>query len=111
MTLNMIIGEILMVIGGIFLFLGGLGIIRMPDVYNRLQAGTKATTLGSLSLLIGVGIYHPGFLVKSLIIAVFILFTNPVASHVLARASHNSGIKLKRAVIDRYKEDKGENND
>ncbi len=104
--INRIVGEILMLIGGIFLFLGGLGIIRMPDVYNRMQAGTKATTLGALSLLIGVGIYHPAFLLKSLLIAIFILLTNPIASHVLARASHHICIKMEKCEVDRYKEDK-----
>ena len=39
-----IAGNILMVIGGVFLLLGGFGVLRMPDVFNRIQAGTKATT-------------------------------------------------------------------
>ena len=56
-----IIGGALILIGGAFLLLGGLGIYRMPDVYNRLQAGTKATTLGGMSLILGVAIQQEVF--------------------------------------------------
>ena len=102
-----ILGEVLIFIGALFLFLAGLGIVRMPDVYNRMQTGTKATTLGAISLIMGVGIYHPQWIFKTGIISLFILLTNPVSSHSLARASHNSGIPLtKGSVLDRYAEDK-----
>ncbi len=104
-----IIGYILMLIGATFLFLGALGVIRMPNVYNRMQAGTKSTTLGALSFIIGVGVYHPPFLLKTILISIFIILTNPVGSNVLARAAHHSGVKLtKKKVIDRYEEDKEE---
>ncbi|MCD6454462.1 MAG: monovalent cation/H(+) antiporter subunit G [Candidatus Aminicenantes bacterium] len=102
-----VIGEVLIFIGSLFLLLASIGIIRMPDVYNRMQAGTKATTLGALSIIMGVGIYHPQYFFKTLIISLFILLTNPVSSHSLARASHNFGIPLtKGSVLDRYAEDK-----
>jgi len=83
-----ILGVIMIIIGAIFLFLGALGIIRMPDVYNRMQAGTKATTLGALSLIMGVGVYHPAWFFKTGIISLFILLTNPSLPHsiLLARA-------------------------
>ncbi|WP_177428076.1 cation:proton antiporter, partial [Candidatus Venteria ishoeyi] len=47
-----LLANILLLIGSIFLFLGALGLVRMPDVYNRIQAGTKATTLGALTVLL-----------------------------------------------------------
>lgn len=104
-----IIGAIMMIIGAVFLFLGALGIIRMPDVYNRMQAGTKATTLGAISLIMGVGVYHPAWILKTGIISLFILFTNPVSSNSLARAAHNSGIPLvKGSVVDKYADNKDE---
>ncbi|MBP8283687.1 MAG: monovalent cation/H(+) antiporter subunit G, partial [Chromatiaceae bacterium] len=43
-----LLGGLLLVAGAAFLLLGGLGLVRMPDVFNRIQAGTKATTLGTL---------------------------------------------------------------
>jgi multicomponent Na+:H+ antiporter subunit G len=97
------IGYILITIGALFLFLGSLGILRMPDVYNRIQAGTKATTLGALSLIIGVGLVEPTWFWKTLIIAVFIVLTNPIGSHNIARASYKIGIKpYEGAGIDEY---------
>ncbi len=87
-----ILGAVFILIGASFLFLGALGLIRMPDVYNRIQAGTKATTLGALSVLLGVAIYHPLWWSKLLIIALFILLTSPVASSTLARAAYKVGL-------------------
>lgn len=97
------IGMFLVFVGALFLFLGALGIFRLPDVYNRLQAGTKATTLGAFGAIIGIGLMRPEWLPKAILIAVFILMTNPISSHALARASYRRGIKLwDRSVVDRY---------
>jgi len=65
----------------------------MPDVYNRIQAGTKAVTLGALSLLAGVGLEHPDWWPKLLVVAGFILLTNPVGSSTIARALYLSGVR------------------
>ena len=101
----MLIGEIITAIGVVFLFLGCLGIFRLPDVYNRLQAGTKCTTLGAFLTIAGVGVMEPGWILKTLLIAVFILITNPIAAHALGRASCKSGVPLcDRTVIDKTKE-------
>ena len=87
------IGYFLISVGVLFLLLGALGIVRMPDVYTRLQAGTKATTLGALGTIIGVGLIQPEWFWKTLIIAIFIAISNPISSHALARGSYKSGIK------------------
>ena len=98
-------GTIVTGIGTIFLFLGSLGILRMPDVYNRLQAGTKCTTLGAFLTIIGVGIMQPNWLPKALVIALFILITNPISNHALGRASRKSGVSLcDRSVVDKAEE-------
>jgi len=88
-----IVGHLMVALGSVFLFLGALGLFRLPDVYTRMQAGTKATTLGALSLIIGVGLIQPEFFTKTLIIAIFIAISNPISSHALARGSHKAGIK------------------
>ena len=86
-----IAGDIFLVIGAVFIALGGLGLLRMPDVYNRLQAGTKAATLGALALLLGIALHHPDWWPKLLVIAGFLLFTNPVGSSTIARAARSAG--------------------
>ena len=89
-----LISDALMILGALFCFLGALGLVRMPDVYNRIQAGTKAVTLGSLALLLGVGFEHPAWWPKLLIIGLFILLTNPIGSSTLARAFHGAGVRV-----------------
>ena len=86
-----IVGNILLIIGGVFLAIGGFGVFRMPDVFNRIQAGTKATTLGAFSLLLGVGFHNPEWFLKIGLIIVFIAITNPVGSSTLARAAYKKG--------------------
>ena len=95
-------GAVVTAIGAVFLFLGSLGVFRFPDVYNRLQAGTKCTTLGAFLTVIGVGIMEPEWFPKALLIALFILLTNPVSSHALGRAGKKSGVPMWRgSVVDR----------
>jgi multicomponent Na+:H+ antiporter subunit G len=101
-------GTIVTGIGALFLFFGGLGIFRLPDVYNRVQAGTKCTTLGAFLTIIGVGIMEPAWFWKTLIIALFILLSNPISSHALGRASRKSGVPLcDRSVVDKTEEFEG----
>jgi len=108
-----IIGLIFISIGIAFDLLGCLGLVRLPDVYCRLQAATKCVTLGTCSILFGtfmiVGFTAPG--IKSLLCIVFVALTAPVAAHAIARGAHRAGVKLyKGSVVDRYAEDKeGEN--
>ncbi len=110
MEILQIIGAFITLAGSIFLFLGALGLMRMPDVYNRIQAGTKATTLGTMLSLLGLGFIMPGWFGKIIILIVFVLITNPVSSHVLARAAHFSGIPLSpKTVVDKLAERMKEN--
>jgi multicomponent Na+:H+ antiporter subunit G len=98
-------GAIVMVFGAAFLFLGSLGILRLPDVYNRLQAGTKCTTFGCFFCVLGVGIMEPAWFWKCLIIGAFVLLTNPISNHALGRAALKSGVPLySGSVVDKSRE-------
>jgi multicomponent Na+:H+ antiporter subunit G len=99
----------MILIGITFDFLGVLGLVRLPDVYNRLQAATKCVTFGSAGILLGVfiiqGFNNFGF--KVLLGIVFIFLTSPVAAHIIARAAHRSGVKLtKETIVDQYQDDR-----
>ncbi len=89
-----LIGSVLVLLGAIFHFSAGLGMLRMPDAFTRIQAGTKASTLGNILVLVGLGFYHPDWSLKLLIVAYFVLMTNPVSSHALARAAHSIRIPM-----------------
>jgi len=101
-------GYALIVIGMGFDVLGCVGLIRLPDAYNRLHATTKCITLGTCAILLGTFILK-GFCVtgaKAVICAIFILAISPVVAHALARSAHKSGVKLcEKSAIDKYKED------
>ena len=100
-----ITGSIITLIGSLFLLLAAVGIIRMPDVYNRIQTGTKATTFGSILSLSGLLFIHPDWTGKIVILIGFVFLTNPISSHVLARASYLISIPLStRTVVDKLKE-------
>ena len=104
------IGIALVCIGLLFDFFGCVGLVRLPDVYTRLQASTKCVTLGTCFILLGtcvcVGLGAAG--VKALICAVFVLITAPTAAHALARGAYKSGVKMEPpTVIDRYQEVQG----
>lgn len=88
-----LVGDLLTIFGAAFLFLGSLGLVRMPDVFNRIQAGTKASTLGILALLLGLFLQHPDWWPKLALILMFVLVTTPVSSSTIARAALLSGIR------------------
>jgi multicomponent Na+:H+ antiporter subunit G len=71
----------------------------MPDLFNRIQTGTKASTLGTMLSLIGLAMINEGWFWKLLVIIVFVVITNPVSSNVIARAAHHRGIKLSQKTI------------
>ncbi|MBS3770189.1 MAG: monovalent cation/H(+) antiporter subunit G [Bacteroidales bacterium] len=99
---------ILIAIGVLFNLFGCIGLIRLPDVYNRLQSATKTVTLGTWSILIGVLVKY-GFVeigVKALITIPILFFVSTVAAHALVRGSYIFGVPLgKKSVKDDYKEE------
>ncbi len=96
---------VLIVAGLIFDVLGTVGLVRLPDIYNRVQAATKCVTLGTCMILFGVFV-HTGVNslgIKALVCAAFVLLTSPVGAHAIARGAYISGVKLwDKSVVDRY---------
>ncbi len=90
-----ILCSILFVVGTLFHLFSGIGLVRLPDAYNRLQASTKAITLGMCSILLGVAIRY-GLSAEGVkaILAILIIFaTATVSAHTLARGTYRFGIK------------------
>lgn len=101
-----IAGSLVVLAGAVFLFSAGVGLVRMPDAFTRIQAGTKATTLGTMLVLAGLAFFHPGWTFKLVLIALFVLITNPVSSHALSRAAHRIRTPMAPStVIDQLAED------
>lgn len=83
-------------IGAFFMLLAGIGLLRMPDLFLRMSAATKASTLGVGFMLLAAALYFDelGTTSRSLATIVFILITAPVAAHRIARAAYFDGVPL-----------------
>jgi len=106
--MNETIGLLLIVIGVLFDLVGCVGLVRLPDIYNRIQASTKCVVLGTTLSLLGaiVLLGTAAVIVKGLLCILFVLITSSTAAHALARAAHRSGVPLaEESVVDRYADD------
>jgi multicomponent Na+:H+ antiporter subunit G len=89
------------VIGAFFLLVGTVGLLRLPDVYNRMHATSKATTIGASSILLG-GFVHfgPGGAgLVSLVGIVFLFVTAPTGSHLISRSAQRMGVDFVGDVV------------
>ncbi len=82
--------------GAAFMFVAALGVARMPDLFTRMQAATKATTVGVLLVMCGVALAHRdgAVTIRAVLIAGFFLLTSPVAAHAIARSAHVREVPL-----------------
>jgi multicomponent Na+:H+ antiporter subunit G len=94
----------LCLIGIFFSLTGAIGILRMPDLYTRIQCSSKTITVGALPLLIGLAVAKGPVTTygsRALIVAALLLLVNPIASHALARAAYKTRVPMwDGAVVD-----------
>lgn len=88
------IATLLVIVGAFFLLIGTVGLLRFPDVYNRLHATTKAATLGAASIFLAGFVYwgpqEAGL--TSLVGIIFLFLTAPTGAHMISRAAHRMGV-------------------
>lgn len=79
-------------VGGLFCLLAAAGVLLMTDVYTRMQAASKAVTLGATSIVLAAGVHaqDPSIVARCLLACVFLFVTIPAASHLIARAAYRS---------------------
>ncbi|ASQ45753.1 monovalent cation/H(+) antiporter subunit G [Legionella clemsonensis] len=94
--MNQIIALFAVSIGSFFIFIAAVGILKMPDIFIRMHAATKAGTLGCGLILIGATIYFLQIQVaiESFLTLIFIYITAPIASHLIARSAYAQNVKL-----------------
>ncbi len=96
------------ILGAAFALLAAAGVLRMPDVFTRMQASTKAATLGLGCLLAGAALQLGDFasFIRLASIGAFVLLTTPVAAHVIARAAYRADVPLwEGTVLDERRRD------
>ena len=101
---------IMWIAGSAFALLAAVGVLRLPDVFTRMQASTKASTLGLGCLLMGAALQLGDFgaFIRLASIGAFIVLTTSVAAHVIARASYMADVPLwAGTVLDERRRDAG----
>lgn len=94
-----IVIDLLILVGLVFATAGTIGILKMPDSFSRMQASTCISTLGILGVAVGgilyaaVIMHSAGSAIKIGVIALLVLVTNPIGSHVIAKGAYNHGIR------------------
>ena len=93
--LNYIAG-ILILIGAGFTLTASIGLLRLPDLYTRMHAASKAGTLGSCVVLLALALQSNDAAIALRAVAgiMFFLLTVPISSHLLAKAAHGAGYSL-----------------
>jgi multicomponent Na+:H+ antiporter subunit G len=84
-------------VGVFFSFTGAVGIVRMPDVYTRIQCSSKVITAGAVPLLCGLAVAKGVFTAygsRALLVAVLLAVVNPMASHALVRAAYKTEVPM-----------------
>ncbi len=98
-----IVVGVLLLIGSLLSLLSTFGLLRLPDIYNRTHAATKAATLGTVSILVGSFIFFyvvDGIISAKLLLGIlFVFITAPVAGHMVGRAAYRTGVPLWEMTI------------
>jgi multicomponent Na+:H+ antiporter subunit G len=87
---------LLLVLGSLAVLIAAVGVVRMPDLFTRMQASSKAATLGAILALLAsaVAFLDAAVAVRALLIALFLLGTAPVGAHAIARAGYVAGVRM-----------------
>jgi multicomponent Na+:H+ antiporter subunit G len=89
--MKMLLVSLVMLSGLFFFMVGTIGILRFPDIFTRAHCAAKCDTLGVVLCLLSLIIFNGFNLVslKIILIVVFVWVTNPVATHLIAKAEYN----------------------
>lgn len=86
-----------LIIGTAFVALSSVGLGRFPDVYGRIHAATKSSTLGIAGVLLASGIHFAAEgnnVTAEFIAMLFMMLTNPVGGHMTGRAAYLTGVPM-----------------
>ena len=114
MTIREAATVILMVVGAVLMLLAALGMVRMPDLYSRMQSATKASTLGVGCTMLAVAVDFADLAITTrvLLIVAFVFLTAPISAHMIGRAAYYVGVPLwKGTAFDELRDHSGRQRD
>lgn len=106
------IAGLLIIIGAAFALVAAVGLVRLPDVYSRMHAASKAGTLGSGVMLLALAVVanDQATITRALAGILFFLLTAPIAAHLLAKAAYAAGYQLwDQSVLDQMQGEAAKN--
>lgn len=101
--MNELVVDALMLLGASFLLFAAIGVVRMPDLFTRMQTASKASTLGISAILLATAFLLEDYAVaiRAILTIFFFLVTAPVAAHMIGRAAYFIGVPLwKDTIVD-----------
>ena len=110
--MGLYVGGVVLVLGAVFTLLAAVGVVRLPDLYTRMHAASKAGAVGGGLILIAVAVLSQdaAVAIRAVVGVIFLLLTTPVSAHLLARASYLSGYKpCNETVVDELASNKDQN--
>lgn len=95
-----LLANVMILMGSLFIFIAALGMVRMNDIYMKMHAATKAATLGAGLVLLGVGLQAKNVhaITGILIVIFFIVLTNPISAHLIAKLAYSRESKNKNSL-------------
>jgi multicomponent Na+:H+ antiporter subunit G len=86
-------------LGVLVMLISMIGLLRLPDVYTRMHAAGKASTLGISCLMIAAGIYYPDYLGRMIVLVILFYVTSPIATTSMARAAYRVATPSQKFVL------------
>ncbi len=96
-------GGLVLLAGAAFVLVAAIGVIRLPDLYTRMHAASKAGAVGGGLILLAVALlaYDVAVAIRAVIGVIFLVLTTPLAAHLLARSGHLAGYEpISETVVD-----------
>ena len=92
---------VLAVIGTAFACLAAVGLVRLPDLFTRMQAASKGSTLGAIGVLLAAGVHfgEADVVVRALLVVAFLMLTAPIAAHLIGRAGYLDGVRMENSHV------------
>ena len=95
------VAGLMLIAGALFSFLAAFGIVRLPDLFTRMHAASKAGAVGSGLALLAIALvsFETAVIFRALLGIIFFMLTAPISAHLLARAAYIAGYRSANGLV------------